>query len=126
MSTPAAPGRAYYMLLTNLLLNTSLLTTYQLLAYLTNCTGRTWSWLTVTRGWVRFVRYSCLPLCGCAPKDRDPAGPTEGGEVHLAEQSAAIDRLVYTRQGALDSDWARGLIGLNKAIGALPYTRAHV
>jgi len=33
VSTPAAPGRAYYMLLTDLLLTTSLLTTYQLLAY---------------------------------------------------------------------------------------------
>ena len=30
------------------------------------------------------------------------------------------------RLSALDSGWARGLIGLNKAVGALVYTRAHV
>eukprot|EP00964_Phaeocystis_antarctica_P083297 scaffold52401_cov54-Phaeocystis_antarctica.AAC.1 len=43
------------------------------------------------------VRYSCLPLCGRAPKD---AGPYRGRRGKFSGTKCSIYRLVYTRQSS--------------------------
>ena len=92
---PAAPGRAHYLLLTTHL---PLTTYYSLTTHVPALLGS----LLHGRTWSCLLTY----------------------ERNVLHRPHLVVAAGDPRLRALDSGWARGLIGLNKAVGALAYTRA--